>query len=770
MAEDQEKKDKESLESIQNQNKAANELLSTYQKIKGADKEILDISKQLVAQSNNIANSIQKRLDKTSTVKDITNAIKKLEQDRIKTSENATKLADAQQKALKKQQDLTREIATKSRQRNEAENKAIGLTDSLIRKEAEMNALAGSRNSQDRDRVRILAQEIADDKISLNYHNKKIDLLDKEKTKLIGKAKIEKDNAKQLGDGIKANEEIGKQQDEELKLANKTLSAKKAAGALDSLAEASGLKRLMSAFALTSVLKMMIDGFFKLDQQATQMARSLGISKDSAMAMRQEMQAYANASGDAFVTGERLAKAQEGLTEQLGIAVDFGNKERETFARLTEITGLSAQEAGKLAQNSAAMGMGTREYVSNLRVAAMEASRANKIHISDKELLSTVSKLSAGILVKFQGNPKALAEAVIQSKKLGLSLEQVDKTGESLLNWESSIQNELEAELITGRKLNLEKARAAALTGDQATLMQEVANQAGSLEDFQHMNVLAQESLAKAFGMSREEMSEMLMKQEAVNKYGDAANKLNAEQLQYMKDHNMSADEMLEKVENQRSLQEQFNDLMTKFQETLAGIAAGPLGTILGMFASLLSNAWAMYTVVGLIAAVYGGQMLAGIAKMIVQLGTELAVRTSIAIAAVTAAEASTLGIATIAIVGGLAAVMAYMSSASKKSMKDGIMGPSGKVLYSGKEGAIKLNDNDTVIAGTNLGGGVKKQQQQSNPGMAAMGAMASAIDKLAAASNRPAVAYINGRDAFADNMGNSSLGTSQVKNSYKLA
>ena len=88
------------------------------------------------------------------------------------------------------------------------------------------------------------------------------------------------------------------------------------------------------------------------------------------MGMRKEMQAYASASGDAFVTGERLAKAQEGLTEQLGIAVDFGNEERETFARLTEITGLSADEAGKLATFSAATGKSTRAYVSDLRVAS----------------------------------------------------------------------------------------------------------------------------------------------------------------------------------------------------------------------------------------------------------------------------------------------------------------------------------------------------------------------------------------------------------------
>jgi hypothetical protein len=50
--------------------------------------------------------------------------------------------------------------------------------------------------------------------------------------------------------------------------------------------------------------------------------------------------------------------------------------------------------------------------------------------------------------------------------------------------------------------------------------------------------------------------------------------------------------------------------------------------------------------------------------------------------------------------------------------MNDGVMAPDGKVLYSGKEGAIKLNDNDTVVAGTDLGGGKSgKSKSESKSG-----------------------------------------------------
>jgi hypothetical protein len=516
--------------------------------------------------------------------------------------------------------------------------------------------------------------------------------------------------------------------------------------------------------------KGLLDATFKVDNEITQMGKSLGISHDMAEDLRGSMADYARVSNSAFVTATRLAAAQAGLTEQLGIAVDFGNEERETFARLTEITGLAADEAGRLAKFSAATGTTTKKYVSDLRVAANEAMRANKIHISDKELLSSVSKLSAGILVKFQGNPKALAESVIQAKKLGLNLEQVDKTAESLLNFESSIEAELEAELITGKKLNFEKARAAALTGDQATLMQEVAAQAGSLAEFQDMNVLAQESLAKAFGMNRDEMSEMLMQQEAINKYGDAAAKLNKEQLEDMERRNMTAEEYLAMTENQRSTQERFNDLVLKLQDTFANIAAGPLGTIMSMFASIAENAGVMYTLIGAAAVIMGANMAASLGKTIAQLGVVVGLRTAEAAAAVTTAEAMTLGLATIGIIAGVAAVMGMLSSFTKG---DDVVSPGyGKRMIFSPEGAVALNNQDTIVAGTNLGGGGINRTDGS---MGMAGVMAAIGNLATAVASKPTPTPQFALNVDGQQLGSvvgrqQETGTQQTKNSYRLA
>ena len=88
----------------------------------------------------------------------------------------------------------------------------------------------------------------------------------------------------------------------------------------------------------------------------------------------------------------------------------------------------------------------------------------------------------------------------------------------SLLNFQSSIEDELSAELLTGKQLNLERARAAALADDQATLAEELANNFGTAAEFGAMNVIQQEAAAKAVGLTRDTLAESLMKREAMAK------------------------------------------------------------------------------------------------------------------------------------------------------------------------------------------------------------------------------------------------------------
>lgn len=204
------------------------------------------------------------------------------------------------------------------------------------------------------------------------------------------------------------------------------------------------------------------------------------------------------------------------MTEQLGTATVQSNDFIRTFLTFTDRLGISAEATGRLAKFAAATGDSfegvSREIVG--MVALMNDN--NDLNLRFADILYDVSNASEATLLTTQKFPGGLAQAAFQARKFGLTLGQLENTSNSLLNFQSSIESELEAELLTGRRLNLEQARMASLMGDQATLASEIAKNVGTSEEFAKMNVIQQEALAKAFGMSRQELAKTLIDREAL--------------------------------------------------------------------------------------------------------------------------------------------------------------------------------------------------------------------------------------------------------------
>ena len=518
----------------------------------------------------------------------------------------------------------------------------------------------------------------------------------------------------------------------------------------------------LAALPIVALFKSILGFALKADEQTTELAKSLGISKDQARGLYQNFSDYAASANDSFVTTTKLLEAQSQLSEQLGISVKYSGKQAEDFSRLTKLMGLSAEQAGKLAKLSIVNGTSIEATTKSIIRGSAASQRSNRIAIDQRTILKDVANLSEGILIKFQGNPEALGAAVVQAKKLGLTLDQVDKVGESLLNWESSIENELKAELITGKQINLEKARYAALTGDQATLMAELSNQVGTLNDYQNMNVIAQKSLAEAFGMSRDEMSKMLLDQEKANKLGDASKLTLDAQLEALKAQGEPLDSALYKQIQQQSIQEKFNNAVEKMQDLIGNLVAGPLGQLIDGFADLAKHSGVIVSAMITLASISLTKTLMGLATMATEL--ELA-----AAGAIATASAVTLGIGIAAVIAGIIAATGVFDSAKPQEVKDGIA-PSDKGPFTitdayGATAITSKGDGLAVSPNINKGGG---GSTDFSPMIAAINEVRNAVNEL---KNRPAIAYINGEDAFARNLGTvNALGTSQTQNSYKLA
>jgi hypothetical protein len=265
--------------------------------------------------------------------------------------------------------------------------------------------------------------------------------------------------------------------------------------------------------SLGNDIKHLYSEFVEINKETAVLGRSLGTSEENAHHMVEETKALGRTMGDVTFVGKDYAKTMAAAADSLGLQVNLGSETYHELTKMTEMMGLSNDESiqiyklGKL--NNQEVGATNK----SMAVGIIAAQKQYGIQVNARQVFQEIGKLNAGITANFKQNPEALAKAVVQAKSLGSSLDKMDAAAGSLLNFEESIQNELEAELLTGKQINLEKAREAALNNDQVGFMNAIAEQTGNIANYNKMNRLQQEAMAKAFGFTRTELAGMLQEQ-----------------------------------------------------------------------------------------------------------------------------------------------------------------------------------------------------------------------------------------------------------------
>ncbi len=437
----------------------------------------------------------------------------------------------------------------------------------------------------------------------------------------------------------------------------------------------STLKKAMGPLGLITEF---IQAIGQVDQEVTELGKSLTLSRKEAEMQRSAFANTAAMSGDIFVTTEKLIKSNTTLNKQLGTAVAFNSEILVTSTQLAEKVKLQGEEMAGLAAQTIVTGGSMRDNYETSLETSYAIQQQTGVAVDLREVLIAVGKTTGQIRAQLGGSTEAITKAVTTAKTLGMELSKVAAAGKTLLSFEESISSELEAELLTGKQLNLERARLAALTGDYETLTKEIAANAGDFTEFSKMNVLQQDALAKSLGMQSDELADILFKQEV---QGKTAREL----------RDMGKDELAAQLER-TTAQDKFNASMDKLKSLLADIVT-PILPLLDLLGSLFS-------------------LIGPIVKFLNPLIQALRVVISSVVDYIES--------------GGLFGILrgkgnfdrtasafeGYKSSFSggeekgpAASMNDGTISSEGLVVKSPK-GSIQLNKDDSAIVGTNLGGG----------------------------------------------------------------
>ena len=322
-------------------------------------------------------------------------------------------------------------------------------------------------------------------------------------TDSLGENALERLEAQQ--DLEKANENFKKVSSDTLEIRTKEFGLVKSIGSV--LKSSLNPTKLLGSLAGAFVTALLV-GFTKVDELGVQLRHRTGTWEHSMAAVNSQ-----------FATAADWLEMAVGLADKWHISpqVIFTSTEIGKIAEAKNLMGLTADEAQNLGVYAKITGTSADAYRKSIAAGFQEYGKNNRSAVSlgatQKEVLST----SDSIRLSLGGSGKNIAEAANAALSLGTNLQGVENISKNLMNFESSIKAEMQAQLLTGKQLNLAKAREYALNNDLAGVANEIKRQGIDSAWWGRSNYVQQENMAKALGMSREEMAKMLIQQELAN-------------------------------------------------------------------------------------------------------------------------------------------------------------------------------------------------------------------------------------------------------------
>lgn len=228
----------------------------------------------------------------------------------------------------------------------------------------------------------------------------------------------------------------------------------------------------------------------------------------------------------------------------LGSARKITNDELNLINLLNAKLGVSAEVAAGVLDVFQLYGPETVKQ-SDAAISAL-VNMAESAGISFNIVANDLASNAEGILTSFSGYDTELAKAAIQARMLGIDIGRVASISEGLLDFETSITNEMKAEVLLGRDLEFGRLRAAAFSGDALEVTEAIADMTRQIGSLDGMNLFQKKALADAVGMSVLELQKAFKLQTDLNR-------LTADE---RKQWSLLADAQKKQVEGEASMQE----------------------------------------------------------------------------------------------------------------------------------------------------------------------------------------------------------------------
>jgi len=251
-----------------------------------------------------------------------------------------------------------------------------------------------------------------------------------------------------------------------------------------------------------------VKAFLSIQKAVADTRKELGVSYTQAVAITAQNKVLAQVAKGFGLSIEDVTAAQAAIRQDLGASVQDSINLSLNFARTAAATGQTASQLSRTLSVMESVSAASRDVL--LNQIQTNAALAGQAGVAPALVMQDIAE-NAQFFAQFaKDGGMNIVNASIAARKLGLELGAVESISESLLNFESSIENQLQASLLLGRQINLDKARQLAITGDQEGVMREILKQVGGEVEFNKMNVIQRKALADSVGVNVEQLSRLV--------------------------------------------------------------------------------------------------------------------------------------------------------------------------------------------------------------------------------------------------------------------
>lgn len=343
--------------------------------------------------------------------------------------------------------------------------------------------------------------------------------------------------------------------------------------------------------AVYQMIELSAERFIALDNAAEAFRKTTGFLASQTSVVEATISRTSRDLATFGVTAENAGIAAQRIAESFSSTALVTDEIVGHVALMEQNLGVAVEDSTSVMQNF--MGIGKMSADVANKTAGAAASLAKAAGVPFAKVMKDVATAGGEVLKLVRGSVDALVKGAVEARRLGLELKDVGAAADKFLDFQTSINNEMEASVLFGKDINFTRARELSYAGDLAGLAKEQSKILKEVGDFRKLDAFQVKALAESMGLSVDQLVKMNAKQEEMNELRRKNPDLAA---QYEKDldvldkTNESLEEKYKKEIRSRQVASQqtkilndINQIITQLAELFLPVVSIVMGILVGL-------------------------------------------------------------------------------------------------------------------------------------------------------------------------------------------